>query len=190
MFVKGTRRWFTKSGEQRAEGSFLLLCLPDKPAEKLIEVCRWVPGTRSNLSPDQGRVAWRNKDGTYTDEICGTEVPLWPGERGWCPKCEGALIGHTWHAPFDGIRARVKRVKLTQFGHFMMGKFDYYTISGSYGSDGLPIDVTRVYWEESVPVPAELIEIYRNGGGHNSCGREGPAMLKWALENLSRLRRC
>jgi hypothetical protein len=78
------------------------------------------------------------------------------------------------------------------------------TLSGAYGSDGLPhiihlptdrlADLYKDKWSESeyiwskaVPVPAELAKEYWQGGGHNSAGNEAANMRKWALANLELL---
>ena len=88
----------------------------------------------------------------------------------------------------DNFRALVRKVALQQMGHWMMGvariKGQSITVSGDYGSDGLPhtTDITEV-WEAATPVPKELYDLWNDGGG-NSCGSEADAMRKWALENL------
>jgi hypothetical protein len=94
------------------------------------------------------------------------------------------------------LRAAVRHVKLHQCGHWMMGEAHLNGIrvglSGSYGSDGLPVDVTGhpgVSWDDLLPLPDELVEEYWDGDGWNSCGKEAPAMNEWALANITALRR-
>jgi hypothetical protein len=91
------------------------------------------------------------------------------------------------------LRACVRQVKLSQLGHFMMGEVwfgDYeITLSGTYGSDGLPISLDDIpeLFEKFVPLPQELQDAFWEGGGHNSAGAEAPAVLAWALENYEEL---
>lgn len=91
------------------------------------------------------------------------------------------------------LRACVRHAHMTQLGHFMMARVRVgkhrITLSGSYGSDGLTLDAPEGVWEKLVPVPDELAVQFWNGGGHNSSGSEGPAMRKWAQDNLAALRK-
>ncbi len=92
------------------------------------------------------------------------------------------------------IKALVRKVALEQFGHFMMGYARIYghtlTVSGSYGSDGLPIAVEDdIYERAAVLLPQDLYNAWNNGGGWNSAGKESGLMRKWALENLDELRK-
>jgi hypothetical protein len=92
------------------------------------------------------------------------------------------------------VKMCIRRVVLRQFGHFMMGNARIYghvvTVSGAYGSDGLPMSVPKeVYEMLRITLPDELYEKWKHGGGWNSCGSEAPAMRKWAIDNLSTLRR-
>jgi hypothetical protein len=122
--------------------------------------------------------------------------------------------GHTWaegpflilfdEGPSGEIRAIVRRVRLSQTGHFMMGRvvIDGHNISlsGGYGGDGMSnsafdlLDKTPQWpglWEKLHPIPAELREAYRQGGGWNAPGNEAGAFREWALKNrreLTRLR--
>jgi len=88
----------------------------------------------------------------------------------------------------DPIRALVRFVSLTQFGHFMMGSaraFGHHiTVSGSYGSDGLPCSVPPDVYAKAVPVPSELIEMWNKGGGWNGAGSEAPLMREWARKTF------
>ena len=92
------------------------------------------------------------------------------------------------------IKCVVRKVALQQLGHFMMGRANirgkWFTVSGSYGSDGLPMDVPQeVYDSLTVTLPADLYQAWNKGGGHNSCGSEAPAVRKWAKEHLAELRK-
>lgn len=95
-------------------------------------------------------------------------------------------------------RAIVRHVRMSQFGAWMMGSINVcgvkVTLSGSYGSDGLSVGADpnpkyneadkcaalETMWRSAVPVPAELIEEWNKGGGHNSCGSEADSMRTWA----------
>ena len=76
------------------------------------------------------------------------------------------------------IRCIVRKVALEQLGHWMMGYARAFghriTISGSYGSDGLPKNVDREVWDKAIPLPDDLYDAWNKGGGHNSCGSEAP----------------
>jgi len=86
------------------------------------------------------------------------------------------------------IRALVRKVAMHQCGHWMMGRARAFghtlTLSGSYGGDGLPIDVPKEVYDRATPVPQELVDAWNKGGGWNSAGSEAPAMAKWAVETL------
>lgn len=92
----------------------------------------------------------------------------------------------------DNFRAIVRKVALSQLGHWMMGtariKGHSISLSGSYGGDGLPVttEIDEVY-EAAIPVPLELYKAWSAGGGHNSCGSEAGAMRDWALKNIKEL---
>jgi hypothetical protein len=89
------------------------------------------------------------------------------------------------------VRAIVRKTSLSQFGHFMMGfarvKGERLTLSGSYGSDGLPMTVSNTVFNEAIPLPDELYQAWAQGNGWNSAGNEVPNMRKWALTNLDKL---
>ncbi len=123
--------------------------------------------------------------------------------------------GHTWaegpflilfdESPSGEIRAIVRRVRLAQTGHFMMGRVviagHSISLSGGYGGDGMSkgafdlLDQTPYWpglWEKLHPLPPKLREAYRQGGGWNAPGNEAGALREWALKNrreLTRLRR-
>lgn len=85
----------------------------------------------------------------------------------------------------DPLRAVVRKVALHQCGHFMMGRARIagrsFTVSGDYGSDGLPLTVPADIYALGVEVPQELRDAWNNGGDWNGAGSEAPAMRKWAL---------
>jgi hypothetical protein len=90
------------------------------------------------------------------------------------------------------IKAIVRHVAMKQLGHWMMGHARIHghtlTLSGSYGSDGLPDTVPTEVYDRGVDLPQELYRAWKDGGGWNGAGSEGPLMRKWALENLDALR--
>jgi hypothetical protein len=92
----------------------------------------------------------------------------------------------------NNLRAIVRMTALVQFGHFMMGivriKNKSLTVSGSYGSDGLPLTVDEEIYNMGIPLPDELYNAWANGGGWNSAGNESKLMRDWALKNLDQLR--
>jgi hypothetical protein len=55
------------------------------------------------------------------------------------------------------------------------------TVSGAYGSDGLPKSVPREIWELGVELPQDLYDKWNTGGGWNSAGSEAQAVRDWAL---------
>jgi hypothetical protein len=74
--------------------------------------------------------------------------------------------------------------------YWMRSVFDGYyklSLSGTYGSDGLPMSGDLALWDLLHPVPTDLTEAFWNGGGHNSSGSEGPAMYEWAKQNMAAL---
>lgn len=91
------------------------------------------------------------------------------------------------------LRAALRGVRLIQFGHWMMGSARLgktrLTISGAYGSDGLPVDVEKVPYDKMMPLPADLERAFWNGGGHNSAGSEAVPLRAWALSNAAALRK-
>jgi hypothetical protein len=88
----------------------------------------------------------------------------------------------------DNFRAIVRKVALRQCGQFMMGtariKNQSITVSGAYGSDGLPVNVNKEIFEMGIPVPKELYELWNKGGGWNSTGTEALTMSGWAHETF------
>ena len=96
--------------------------------------------------------------------------------------------------PGKELRACVRTVSLHQLGHWMMGHTivepHKISLSGCYGDDGWPIDPNKFpgLWDRLIPLPPELTEAFWKGGGHNSCGNEGPAVQDWATVNEKALR--
>jgi hypothetical protein len=91
-----------------------------------------------------------------------------------------------WNSQVYGV---VRTVALRQCGHWMMGKARIldksYTVSGSYGNDGLTLSVDTIP-PDAKPLPDELREAWNRGGGWNSAGSEAEAMAEWARKELLR----
>jgi len=94
------------------------------------------------------------------------------------------------------LYAVVRSVTLSQCGHWMMGSLqlagEAVTVSGAYGSDGLPGDLDKLSEAQRrllVEVPFDLAVEFWSGWGWNSAGKEAPAMRKWAQEHIRQLRR-
>jgi hypothetical protein len=104
---------------------------------------------------------------------------------------------------FKGCRAFVRQVRMRQCGQFMMGHARIadrpaievnslvlrLSLSGTYGSDGLPNTVPRWIWQHGVQIPEEIAATWATGGGHNSAGSEGPLFRTWAKSNQKALSR-
>jgi hypothetical protein len=88
----------------------------------------------------------------------------------------------------NNFRALVRKVAMRQRGHWMMGrarvKGKTITLSGAYGSDGLPIGVDEEVYDAGIDVPKELYDVWDKGGGWNSCGSEAYSMRDWAVETF------
>lgn len=113
-------------------------------------------------------------------------------EGGYAPCEVDPVLCTKGHRPLRGI---VRTVQLKQLGHFMMGQMtindEEMSLSGTYGSDGLPKSVATpvsVFWQMGLPLPPELVHrFWTAGGGHNSAGAEGSEVHDWALANLAEL---
>ena len=92
-----------------------------------------------------------------------------------------ATISETCAA--DNTYALVRKVALAQCGNWMMGRANiggkWRTVSGAYGSDGLPMDIDTLP-ADAVRLPADLYKAWSTGGGWNGAGSEAPAMRAWA----------
>lgn len=83
----------------------------------------------------------------------------------------------------ENTYAIVRKVALRQLGQFMMGSANvngkWITVSGTYGNDGLPMDVDALP-KDAVPLPADLYDAWNKGGGWNGAGSEARTMSAWA----------
>jgi hypothetical protein len=83
--------------------------------------------------------------------------------------------------------AIVRKVALHPLGNFMMGRANicgkWHTVSGAYGSDGLPMDVETLP-KDAVRLPQDLYDAWNKGGGWNSAGSEAPSIRDWAIKQF------
>lgn len=167
MFITMKRSGYDRSGQQVASGLFLILMQPG--SFETHKNCKYL-----------GNDAWNcgHIDNLQSDESCD------------CHVCKDKLPLLSSSYP---IRALVRHVSMSQFGHFMMGHARVHghtlTLSGSYGSDGLPDTVPTKVYEYGTQLPDELYKAWSNSGGWNGAGSEASAMREWALTNLKLLRR-
>lgn len=108
----------------------------------------------------------------------------------------GEETGRPWsECPYTGheLYACVRHVSLRQFGHWMMGTAriagQSLTLSGSYGSDGLPCDyekLSEAARAKLIRVPEDIEAIYWKGDGWNSSGSEGPDLRRWAKQQFGK----
>lgn len=83
-------------------------------------------------------------------------------------------------------RAIIRRVALSQCGHFMMGTARAFghsiIVSGSFGNNGLPCDVPADVYEHAIEVPADILAAFWKIDDWNGTGADGKAIVrKWAL---------
>jgi hypothetical protein len=93
----------------------------------------------------------------------------------------------------DKLYACVRFCSMRQCGQWMMGFVrigsQKLTVSGTYGSDGLPMELGKVLPENRkylVEVPKELQDKFWAGGGWNSAGSEGPDMYEFGKTLLTK----
>jgi hypothetical protein len=213
MFISTKYSGYNRHGEQAAAGQFLILMQPDMNSAKYPAYsanCQ-CGKTREQHSeeqkaappdcPEHGMVGRLHKltelKGTPEYEAARDAVAaMKPGHRhvAGCPQCDVHTEYHSVCRWFRAaalsypLRAIVRYVRMRQLGHFMMGSARVgktrLTLSGSYGSDGLPKTVPDEVYEAGTPLPQSLYDAWNKGGGWNSAGAEAPAMRQWAKQNL------
>lgn len=171
MYVANGRSWYTRNGEQRSRGAYLVLAFPRRPdalegGNMLYGT--WVQEARPNL--DTGLVS------TVSVRV-GVD-----GER--------RQNSDDWQVD---LRAFVRHTELRQLGHFMCGGVTLHTahgevvkvhVEGGYGDNGLPVDLRMDVWDRGVRVPARLgWALAKNEPG------AAAALRTWAAENHRALSR-
>lgn len=97
---------------------------------------------------------------------------------------------------YADVRACIRRVALSQFGHWMTGRANVYgqwvSLSGAYGHDGLICNTDKLpegAFDSLVRLPSDLSEkMGKDNTGWNSAGVSGHNVRQWALANLDALR--
>lgn len=90
---------------------------------------------------------------------------------------------------YPNLYGATRRVAMQQCGAWMMGRANirgkWITLSGSYGSDGLPVAITRSELpKDAVRLPDEVAAAFWAGDGWNSAGSEAPVLRQWARETF------
>lgn len=206
MFINLKYSGYNRHGEQSSAGLFLILMQPknDTPEypeyETLCAKCgKGKDAHQTSIPyvlpcPDHGIIARlkARRDGTEAelDAICA-DGERFVSECEACQRLKEYLSNCFTFSPARisyPLRAIVRYVRMRQVGHWMMGSARIgshrITLSGSYGSDGLPTTVPDSVYKLGVPLPQELYDAWSNGGGWNCAGSEAEAMRKWALSAL------
>lgn len=94
--------------------------------------------------------------------------------------------------PLPEIRCTVRYVRMEQVGHFMMAHIGLFglaevTLSGYWGSDGLPLAIEDgPLWEALHPLPTDLTEkFWVSNDGNNGVWYR---IIDWALPQVNKLR--
>lgn len=178
MFIQQSQGGYNRHGEQFSRGRFLLVFSHN--------MHKWEE--QNNRPHVDLKGQWfdvTNGDGFVIKVQCTCDTPSY-----YLKYCKAHAHEYKTMPPaLDRVLyACVRHVSLRQCGHFMMGSAriagQSITVSGSYGSDGLPGDyetLTPAARAKLCQLPADLTDTFWRGGGHNSAGNEAPAMQKWAL---------
>ena len=215
MYVTSKYSGYNRHGEQSAAGRFLILMQPDWNSTKYphqSNFCRKCGVYKDKHLTMDGSVQPCSEHGVVarlrklqelralemTDEQRNEAVHACFSERyvDGCAGCEAwksfTSVCREFQHSFNSypMRGLVRYVRMKQLGHFMMGSAvvgkHRLTLSGSYGSDGLPKSVPDEVYEAGVEVPRDLYDAWNKGGGWNGCGNEADAMRKWALATFPR----
>ncbi len=202
MYIEPSARGYDRSGQQvtRRARFLILVSLGLERTEEVCNVCSGFGKYVHGDDLDNARIlpcyhcipipcAACDRKGWTFDEAVDEHANT-------CEACKGSgylgpsgkMVKYIHHKE---IRALVRKVAMHQCGHFMMGRARVFgstlTLSGSYGGDGLTVEVPREVFERAVPLPQELHDAWNAGGGHNSAGSEAFAMREWALAHLAEL---
>lgn len=211
MFITSKYAGYNRHGEQSAAGYFLILMQPKNDSGTYpfhSGRCLDCSNTKENhrepvpvySCATHGIMARLKARAAAKQEPIDSDfqeiVPL-PD----CPDCqrhdrELTALGCTHFRPAPiayPLRGIVRYVRMRQLGAWMMGRARIHntsiTLSGSYGSDGLPCTVPDAVYEAGTLLPNALYEAWNTGGGWNGAGSEAPAMRAWALKTFPRPQR-
>lgn len=174
-----------KTREQHA--SEALTAVPDCSKHGIVarirELDSLVKGSPEyNSARDEMEELWATQNHHHDRHIAG--CPECEAYKSYYSECRTFRLSHNSYP----IRAIVRYVRMGQFGNFMMGRARVLgksiTLSGSYGSDGLPASVDDDIYELGAELPQELRDKWNTGGGWNGAGSEAPLMRKWALDTF------
>jgi hypothetical protein len=119
----------------------------------------------------------------------------WYGRRDGDQHAKGLYMLVACDRPGGELRAIVRSVQMDQCGHFMMGHFKVtgyakITVSGGFGSDGLPKskDDVGALWDRMIQIPQDIANAYwKDSSGHNEVGNKAPDFAEWANVNFKTL---
>lgn len=203
MFLKTSQSGYTRNGEQFARGSFLIVFSHNQYKWESQNNTPHVDlhGQTFDVASGDGFVVQKTCRCAGTDlYINGRKIDTFaPGDElpnvpsyylRYCPVHSGEYKTMPTELSRK-LYACVRHVSLRQMGHWMIGSAriagQSVTCSGAYGSDGLTRDYEELNADARAKVtelPADLIETFWKGGGHNTSGNEAPAMREWALKTL------
>lgn len=204
MFITSSNRGYTRGGDQRAAGRFLILFSHNS--------YKWEEQHNRARTELSGQTfAVKTGDGFVVQRTCqcgGTGPCAYkPGKSTPSYYLKYCPVHGEEYKKWDGdgrkLYAYVCHVSMRQIGHFMMGTAralqvtkaygedrpgpNDLVVSGTYGGDGLTCDyedLTEKSRDKLVVVPEELATQFWQGGGHNSAGREAEAMRDWAVKTF------
>jgi hypothetical protein len=206
MFISTKYSGYNRHGEQSAAGYFLILMQP-KTFESLkypqykkeCAICGSLSSEHENkhIATEcsyHGIVERLRQRARMKQEA--TDEDLIPSFVAGCVECEtvqrlkteaGCQFFKVQSNSYP-LRAIVRYVRMRQLGHFMMGSARVnghsLTLSGSYGSDGLPTSVPDDVYDAGVELPQYLYDAWNKGGGWNSAGSEAAQMREWAKQTF------
>ena len=207
MFITSKYNGYNRHGEQIAAGYFLILMQP-KTDSKVFpayqDTCNLCGKGRADHTekylpvytcPYHGIVArLRARAAAKQEPIDSDFQEITPQPD--CADCQrhtaevtaqGCVSFHLKSNSYK-IRGLVRYVRMKQFGNWMMGTARILntsiTLSGSYGSDGLPCSVPDAVYDLGVELPDELYQAWNKGGGWNGAGSEAQGMKHWALKTF------
>ena len=209
MFITSKYAGYNRHGEQSAAGYFLILMQPKTDSTvfpSYRDECADCGKTRAD-HPEYSPVYQCETHGILA-RIAAQMKAKMEGEIftpvfyvSTCPGCirneaerkARGCVTYLQKTTSHKIRAIVRYVRMRQMGPWMMGAARVHgesiTLSGSYGSDGLPCSVADEVYQIGVELPDELYQAWNTGGGWNGAGSEAKTMRAWALKTFPRPKR-